>query len=148
MNLTHDPADILRYLLIDGSQGANPIPTGSNWPIYSAVELDSPDNVITTYNTTGKVQGRIQHSGQFVEKPGVMIRIRAATHQVGYAKGKSIEAFLDTGVYKDIVTIGGSVYEVHAISRSGNLIFAGRDSSSSKRFLFTHNVTVTLRQLS
>ena len=147
MNLTHDPADIIRYLLISKSLGTEPIANGA-WPIFTAIENDSPDNAITIYNTTGKVQGRLQGTGAYVEKPGIQIRVRGATHLLGYARGKSIESTLDTGVYQDTVTIGGSVYEVHAVSRSGNLIFAGRDSSSSKRFIFTLNVTSTIRQLS
>ena len=147
MNLTHDPADIIRYLLISKSLGTLPTANGY-WPVYTAVEQESPDNMITTYNTTGKVQGRLQKTGAYVEKPGIQVRVRAATHQLGYAKGKTIESTLDTDVYQDTVTIGGSVYEVHAVSRSANLIFAGRDSSSSKRFIFTLNLTATIRQLS
>lgn len=147
MNLTHDPADIIRYLLISKSLGTLPTARG-DWPVFTAIEENAPDNAITTYNTTGKVQGRIQKTGEYVEKPGIQIRVRASTHQLGYAKGKTIESTLDTDVYQDQVTIGGSVYEVHAVSRSSNLIFAGRDSSSSKRFIFTLNLTATLRQLS
>lgn len=146
MNLTHDPADIIRYLLISLGLGTLPTSNGS-WPVFSAIEQDSPDNAITTYNTTGKLEGRIQKTGAYVEKPGIQIRVRGTTHAVGYAKGKTIENALDKEVYQSDVTIGGSVYEVHAVSRSGNLIFAGRDSSSSNRFIFTLNVTATIRQL-
>ena len=147
MNLTHDPADIIRYLLIDLSSATLPTANGT-WPAYSANEPDTPDNCITVYNTTGNIQARLNQTGAQVEKFGVQIRVRGATHPIGFAKGKTIENKMDTEVYRDVVTIASSQYLVHAVSRSGTLIFAGKDASSSKRFIFTLNILVDVRQLS
>lgn len=145
MNLTHDPADILRYTLIGASQGTLPTTNGS-WPIYTSQEPNTPDNCITTYNTQGQLQGRIQKSGLYVEKPGIQIRIRATDHTTGHSKAKSIEAALDA-VYDDNVTISSNSYEVHAVHRTASIAYLGKDSPSSNRHLFTLNVTVTIRQL-
>lgn len=146
MNLSHDPADIIRYLLIDLGSGTLPTDNGA-WPVYTANEPDLPDNCITTFNTTGSVQGRLQMNGLFVEKPGVQVRVRGISHQIGFAKGKTIEFKLDTEVYRDVVNIGANQYLVHAVTRSANLIFAGKDATSSKRFIFTLNLLVNLSQL-
>lgn len=146
MNLTHDPADIVRYLLIAIGHGTLPTASGS-WPINVMNEPDTPDDCITVYNTTGKVQGRIQKTGEFVEKPGIQVRIRAANYSTGYTKGKQIETSLDTDVLQDTVTIGSSQYRVHALSRTANLVWLGKDVTSSKRQVFTLNYTVTLWSL-
>lgn len=147
MNLTHDAADIIRHLIVD--LGSGTLPTdGGDWPVYTANEPDTPDNCITTYNTTGTLQGRINQTGSHVEKYGVQIRVRGVNHAVGFAKGATIENKMDTEVYRDVVTIASSQYLVHAVSKSGTLIFAGKDSSSSKRFIFTLNLLVDVRQLS
>ena len=143
--LTYSQADVVRYLLIGQSLGTLPSASGA-WPISVGMELDTPDNTITVYNTQGKLQGRIQTTGEAVEQYGVQIRIRSTTDQVGFVKANSIRTTITETVYQNTVAIGASNYLVHSLLLASSVLPLGRDTSSN-RFLHTINVLVNLRQL-
>jgi hypothetical protein len=147
MNLTHDPADIIRHLIIALGSGTLPSENGS-WPVFSINEPDTPDNCITVYNTQGSNEGRIMFDGQFVDNPGIQVRVRGVSHAVSYAKAKTIEFKLDTEVYNDTIIIDSSTYLIQSIGRTGMLLPLGKDSPSSKRYVFTLNSIAQIRQIS
>lgn len=146
--LNHSPADIIRRLLVTLGKGVLPSAgTTSNWPI-GLVESDKPDNCITVYDTAGYQDGRLMVDGEQQEHPGVQIRIRSATRDVGYAKANAIAEALDKSVYDNALTIGSDEYLVHSVSRTGTVIDLGDEVGISKRRLFTINAVVTLRKTS
>jgi hypothetical protein len=57
-SLDHFPADIIRQLLIDLGVGLDV--TATDWPAFSQKEPDSPDNVITVFDTMGR---EVRHPG-------------------------------------------------------------------------------------
>ncbi len=146
MNLTHTPADILRYALIAASGGTIPSANGS-WPIYVSSEPDSPDNCITIYDVAGKKQGRLQVNGRMVEFPGIQVRVRSYDHATGKTRAAVIENILDTIIRRTLVTISASNYIIHAFSRTSQTLDIGKVVNDSKRHLFTLNGMITVTQL-
>lgn len=96
--LAHSPADITRYLLID--EGLGTLPTdSSSWPVFVGVEADTPDNVITVFDTTSRLDGRTHNEGEVAERQGIQVRVRARDHATAYAKAQAITIALDQDVY-------------------------------------------------
>lgn len=144
-SLTHSPADVLRYLLVSLGGGTLPAASGS-WPIHVSNEPTSPDSVITCYDTSGILNGRIQVTGEMVEHHGIQIRIRSATPAAGYTKANAIKILLDSSINRDSVNIDGSEYLVHAVTRQGGIANIGRNVPTSKLNIFTLNAIIALRQ--
>jgi hypothetical protein len=145
-SLSHSQADVVRWLLIAQSIGTDPASSAA-WPIYVSNEPDTPDNLITIYDTAGIFDGRIQRSGEKVEYRGIMIQVRGTSHPVAWAKTDALRVALDEAVNKTIVDVGDNQYIVYSISRQSGPIALGREPSTS-RFLFSINCAVILRQLS
>ena len=137
--LTHSPADILRYALIDQSLGTLPT-DGSSWPIFVSVEADTPDDAITVFDTTSIHQGRTQNDGRVYELYGAQIRVRSQNHVDGYTKAQAITIALDEDIYQQLVNIGGTTYVVWQVSRTSGVLALGKQTPSSKRDIFTINV--------
>ena len=143
--LTHSPADVLRRILIDLGHGTSPSDEGT-WPISVGVELDSPDNTITLYDTVGKQNGRLMTSGERQEKPGIQVRVRAVSHVVGYTRAQLIATQMATNIYLISIKLDSTTYEVWSVSRTTNVLALGRETPTSKRHLFTVNAIMTLKQ--
>lgn len=153
--LTHSPADVLRRVLIALGLGTDPDaePLGL-WPIYAAAQPDTPDNVITLYDTVSVLQGRAMVTGEVMEQHGVQVRVRAATHDLGYQKARAVVVAMDESVYQESVTLddpgvgtAASSYLVHAVSRRGGILALGKELPASKRSLFTVNALVSVREV-
>jgi hypothetical protein len=150
--LPHSPADVLRHLLVNNGQGVLPsaVTTSWNntqWPIGVSNEPDTPDNCVTLYDTEPLQQGRIMFSGEKEEKYGVQVRVRSDVFTRGWTKAHALAVYLDETVSEMPVTISGTSYLVHAVSRRGGVLPLGQAAPDSKRQLFTFDVTVTLRLL-
>lgn len=145
--LLHSPADILRWLLVQLGLGTDPGNAGS-WPVYCSSEPHAPDNCITTYDTEQRGDGRSQISGEMFQHYGVQIRIRSVDHPTGYVKANALANALDQSVYQEVVTVSGTRYLIHAVSRSSAVLPLGKEVPASKRSLFTINLLVSLRLLS
>ncbi len=150
-SLVHSQADIIAQLLIDFSVGTDPTLSGT-WPIYVSEEPDTPDNVITIYDTVGLVHGRSQIEGEIQEHEGIQIRIRGATHDLGFRKANDILTAVDITAVRDTVGVasvlgtGTTNYFVNSITRTSGILSLG-DSPTSRRRIFTINAVVMLRQV-
>lgn len=144
-SLTDSPADIIRTLLINKGLGTA-LADDDDWPIFADGEPDTPDSVITVYNTVGRQGGRVMPGGERQEHHGVQVRVRDPDSQGGYAKARAIAVAFDESVRLNSVTIGASVYLVHSVSRVGDVFALGKETPTSKRNLFTINAIVALRQ--
>ncbi len=144
-SLTHSPADIMRYLLIDKSLGTLPT-SEDDWPIYANSEPDKPDNCITVYDTSNLKHGRTQVDGEVQEHHGIQVRIRSHTDTVAYIKARLIAVTLDSSTYRESVTIEASQYCVHSFTRTSDVIAIGKETiTPSKRHVLTLNGLVMLR---
>lgn len=145
-NTDHSPADIVRWLLISQGKGTDP-EDGLAWPIFTNNEHSTPDNCITTYDTSGILDGRIQSSGEMTEHFGFQIRVRSQSHNVGWRKINDLKTQIDQGIKLDTIVINSSSYLVESITRSGGILALGKESPTSQRLVFTLNAIVALRQL-
>lgn len=129
--LLHDPADVVRRLMIALGLGTDP-PDGE-WPVYSPAEPANPDAVISVKGTAGRDVLRDGITGERVEMFGVQIMVRAATNAAAYPKASAIAAALDA-VSWDTVTLDGTAYTVdHLIRTSGPLPLGHEQNSKRSR---------------
>ena len=148
--LTHSPGDVVRWLMVSLGLGADPTvtPYGS-WPVFQAVEpsgLNVPDNCLTVYDTAGRDGGREQVQGERSEHHGIQVRVRSATHNVGYTKARALAVAFDQTVYQNNVTISSQRYLVHCLTRTSDVLYIGFEAPTSKRTIFTINAVAALWQ--
>lgn len=145
--LGHSPADIVRHLLIQLGHGENPTPTATpDWSIYVASEPNSPDAVVTVYDTEGRIDGTSNPDGEAQEYFGVQVRVRAEDHPTGYAKARAIADSMDRDVWRDTATVGGTSYCVQSIARTSSVLALGTDKPAGRRHLFTINALAEIRR--
>lgn len=137
----HSPADILRWVLVSLNLLSNPA-DDADWPGYCSSEPDSPDNCVTTYDTTGTDDGRSMTDGEVFHNPGVQVRVRATDHSTGWIKADAVRAAMEQSINQYYIVIGSTRYLVHCVTNVGNVIALGKDTSSTKRSLFTINVAL------
>lgn len=142
--LDHSPADILRHYLIGEIVGTLPS-LADDWPIYCASEPNLPDNCITTYDTSGKLDGRIMVEGAMQEHYGVQIRIRCSDPVTGWQKAKEISRKVDI-IYRETVLIDSAQYLIHSVTRTGGILSLGKDVPNGRRNLFTINMLIDITQ--
>jgi hypothetical protein len=128
--LLHSPADIIRSLLVTN--------LGEVWSVYVDSEPNTPDSVITIYDTSPRPDGRSMIDGEVWQHYGIQLRIRSLDHPTGYVKATLVHDTLAEQVKKASVTLTGSVYLVWSVSPKG-VIRMGKDKPSTKRSLFTVN---------
>ena len=143
--LTHSPADVIRWLLINNGQGSDP-DLGQAWPIYASSEPTGPDNCLTVYDLQGTEDGREHHGGEILEHPGWQVRVRAQDHRTGWTKLNAVRVWMSETACMEVVTIEGTADLVWAFTRIGNVIPLGTDVAKTKRHLFTLNGTVPIQQ--
>ena len=149
--LTFSPADVVAQLLIDFGFGTDPL-LDEDWPVYVSEEPNSPDDVITVYDTTGLTHGSSQIDGEVQEHEGVLIRIRSTDFDIGHRKQDEIKVGIDTTIYRNTVEIssvlgtGTDQYFVQKVTRI-SMTGGFKESPASKRNVFTINVVVNLRQV-
>lgn len=147
-SLLHGSADIVRWLLVAKGFLTSPLASPLQpWPCYESKEPSSPDNCVTIYDTSGFNDGRAMVDGELFVHDGIQVRIRSIDKPTGAAKVNALYKQLSENIYQDQVTIDGTVYQVHCISKFGNVLFLGKDVPNTKRSLWTINAAVSLRQL-
>jgi len=143
-DLNHSPAEIVQNLLV--GEGVGTLPTsGGSWPIYESYERDSPDEVITVYDTSPTTSGRHHVNGETQLHYGVQVRVRSKSKPTGFSKAQDIQNELEE-VQRDSITVDSSNYLVQAIHHQG-ILSIGIESGTTRRRLFTINALVTLRMI-
>lgn len=143
--LQYSPADILRRLMVDAGLGSLPESNGT-WPISAGQELPEPDNTLTTYDTTGRIDGVIQTDGEIQEHYGVQIRLRCGLQQSGWTKLSAVRAYLSEQVQNTYVVIDTIVYRVWCVTNIGSILSIGKDAQNTRRRLYTLNVTIVVTE--
>jgi hypothetical protein len=140
--LRHSAAFIIRQALVNGELGTEP-GAGQPWPVFASSEPGAPDNVLTVFDTGARDLGRTLPDGMRTEVPGIQVRVRAGTHEIGYGKADEIALFLDS-LYWFPVTVGDVLYTIHAVHRTGGIASLGRDAPTGTRRVFTVNGTTDI----
>jgi len=143
--LYHSAARIVQQLLIDLGLATDYDGADSAWPSFLGVEPPTPNNVLTLFDTEGRIQGRLMNDGEVQDKPGVQIRIRNESVVDGYVKGRAILNGLDTGVERTSVIVDEDQYTVQSLTRTTDVLSLGLERGTGRRWLHTINYVVSYR---
>lgn len=148
--LQASPASIMRAYLIENDIGDITDPSDKgDWPLYISHLPDSRSvktNAGAIYDTTGTSDLRSM-TGQGYMHPGIQIRIRSRDYETGYTKIEDIANALDKVSFSTI-TIGSLEYRIQNVSRSSPIVSLGVESGTTRRFHFTVNFLLTIREIS
>lgn len=148
----YSPANILRWVLIDLGIGTDPeLGLADGWPVYWSSEPADPDNVLTTYDTSGVPDSPTMPDDEYDEHYGVMVRIRSTTAEnPGWYKAKAVRDALVKQVYERAIVIGPRTYVVHNLSNVGSILNLGKDRepSAGSRSIFTINAMMSVTRVS
>ena len=163
--LTTPPGEVIRQILVDGSFGTiggtigGTSGSSSDWPIYTPITVDEPDNVIIIKDTAGILQQRRMPGGGQTYRPGIQVMVRARKYDDGWEKIDRIKTYLDESVGETTVVVGAGTadtHKVHAWTRTSGPIPLGQESEgrrletsagASKRYRFTLNGTISITEL-
>lgn len=142
--LLHSPGDILRRALISLAIGSNPdVATVGAWPVYCAVEPNSPDNCLTVYDSPDSVQsGRMNI--EVVEFPSVQVKVRAVDHQTAYLKASAIASAMDDILRRNVSMPDNTVYLLAWVHRRP-FGYSGLEKPASRRHIITINAYLSVR---
>ena len=144
--LEHPPSNIVQQLLMDLGHGEPP-GEEAEWPIFFSGEPDSPDDVITVYDTTGIDLGRSNVTGELWANYGIQVRFRGVDQQETWKKADTLRKSMAEDVYQNRVVIDGQPYLVHAFLEIGNVLTVGKETTPQKRSLYTINCLVSVKEL-
>jgi hypothetical protein len=142
--LNHSPAEITAKMMAD--MGITEAFDGDNWPTLVNSEPNLPDNCITVYDTTPRVDARFMTNGAWGRHHGIQIRVRGTTSPVAWTRLNAIYEQLDRDAYTETVALDSNTYEVHAFHGSVPT-FMGKDVPGGKRTFWVLNGTITIRPL-
>lgn len=146
--LQASPASVMAYYIINELEKMSDPSDGDDWPLYVS-HLPDNKNVKTDagaiYDTAGTSDIRSM-TGENYEHPGVQIRIRSRVYETGFVKIEDIANALDTVVQAD-VEIGDLEYRIYNVSRTSPIASLGVEPGTTRRFHFTINFLLTIREL-
>ena len=146
--LQASPASIMAYYIIEELLKMTDPSDKDDWPLYIS-HLPDGSNVKTDagaiYDTTG-INDMRSMDGGVPQHPGIQIRIRSRSYETGYAKIEDIANALDEVVNASI-EIGVLEYEIQNVSRTSPIVSLGVEPGTRRRFSFTINFLLTVREL-
>ena len=146
--LQASPASIIAYYIIEELSKMTDPSDKDDWPLYIS-HLPDGSNVKTDagaiYDTTG-INDMRSMDGGVPQHPGIQIRIRSRSYETGYAKIEDIANALDEVVNASI-EIGVLEYEIQNVSRTSPIVSLGVEPGTRRRFSFTINFLLTVREL-
>lgn len=141
----HSAAEVIQQLLIDLGLGTT-WDGVLEWPTYFGNEPDLPDDAITCYDTQGTEDALTQPTGEQYMHSGVQIMVRSSKHGRGFVKANAIRDALCRSelALRAFVDVEQARYLVHSVVPKGDVLPIGSDSPSSKRVMFTLNLTTAI----
>ncbi|MEM3120687.1 MAG: hypothetical protein QXZ57_07215 [Nitrososphaerota archaeon] len=146
--LLNSPAEILCRALVD-TGAVTEAGAGGSWPCHYAEEPDgpgTPDDVVTLYDTQGRIDGYDQHFGGVFEHHGFQVKVRSNTIRKGWRKADQLLQTLARDIYLKQVNIESSSYLIHSIGDVGPILSLGKEPNTARR-VWTINGTITIRLL-
>ncbi len=146
--LLASPATILRQYIVD-TLATMSLPTDKLvWPLYVS-HLPDGNNIKTdagaVYDTSG-INDLRQMNGFTPQHFGIQLRIRSRSYDDGWDKIEDVATDLDS-VNNVSITYDSIEYELRNISRSTPVIALGVEPGTKRRYAFTINYTMTIRNL-
>jgi len=146
--LTISPATILADYIIDELDLMIRPDESGVWPLFisgmpDADEVDT--NCGAIYDTSGTLDLR-QMNGYTPSHPGIQIKIRSQDYNTGYAKLEEVVDALST-VNRVLTIIGTQTFMVYNVKRTTPIVALGKEPGTKRRYLFTVNFLVTLKNV-
>ena len=146
--MNHPPSAILTEYLTDDSTKPFTAPVEElDWPLYMTSMPDGDnveDDCGVVYDTVGEKLDRTM-DGVVLFLWGIQIKLRASDYEVGWAKATEVQDLLET-LHQQSVTIDTTTYEVESMIESAPVISLGVEPGTKRRYLFTLNYLVSIRQ--
>lgn len=150
-------SEVIRILLIQNALGfQHTSKTAPAWSVYTAMLPAEVDKGIVIYDTAGKMDGRLMSTGEQIEHPGIMVRVRGPVYLETATKVGDIARFFDSLPPRTEVTMPaapagpasmeGKVFVIQNISRSGSVLPTGVEEGDRIRHGFTLNAMLTIRE--
>ena len=142
------PSIILRAYITEVLETMS-LPTDkTTWPLYVS-HLPDGNNVRTdagcVYDTSG-INDLRQMNGFVPQHFGVQLRIRSRDYEDGWNKIEDVAIDLDQ-VNNVSIIVDTEEYEMQNISRIGTIAILGTEPGTKRRFGFTANFIMTIRNL-
>jgi len=144
MSLDDPIADIVRKYLLDQNLGV--ADTSATWAIFSGLLPDLPDEAIACYDVGGRFDGRSMRTGEKFEHPGVQVTIRGFDYTTTLNKSNAICQSFDFQYGTVVEVSSGHIYTLQNISRTSPLISLGIGEDDRRRYHFTINAVLTLKE--
>lgn len=141
--LQHSPAHILAAYL-RGLEPQTTPPTA--WSIFVSHLPDQPANAVCVYDTEGRIDGRLQSTGDVCEHPGAQVLVRSTAFTPGWRKAVALKAILESVLRTAVTLDDGARYTLHAIQRRSGVLPIGQDPDTRLE-MFTINVLLALEPL-
>lgn len=125
MAFSHGVNEVIAQVLVDS--GITNVYNSAIWPTFVGDEPDSPDQVVTVYNTTPVKNGRVMNSGEVLLHWGIQIRVRSLTPKPGFVKLHAICDYLDGLAHKYVSMPDDSEYDIHAMSNQNGVLDLGKE---------------------
>ena len=143
------PALILSEYIIN-TLGLMTNPTASGlWPLYTSYLPDSDDvesNAGAIIGKEGFLDGRLMKTGEVINHPGLQLKIRSLTNEIGYVKIESIGLGLDQVAGNNII-IDGSTFEILNIKKVTDIISLGLEEGTNRKYISTIDFLMTLKKI-
>lgn len=137
------PCDILARHLQSLGLGTDP-EDDDTWPLFASHMPTEPDEAIAVYDTVGFTQGRIQRTGDTVDKLGISVKVRGNDPVATYKKCNKILQSFDRDCKQKLVTIGDYTYRIHAVSRKTAVIPDRGKPKEETRSIYFVNALMTM----
>jgi len=116
------------------------------WSIYIGAQPPTPSNCITIYDTQGILDGRLIDDGEVITHFGIQIRVRSKEYEDGWEKITDICSILNAGK-NETITKDSVDYLLNGANQTTPVTPLGVEIESKRRFLFTVNYILTLKNL-
>ena len=146
--LETSPATLLSYYTINVITLQDPSGIAV-WPAYLGSLPDGdevPDNAGCFYDTYGWKDGRVS-DGDTIEHYGVQVKIRSKEYEDGWAKIEQIAAAYDGINHYYPITVDGDSFILYNVSRYGSTMTLGVEPGTKRRWAFTANFLVSVKQV-
>jgi len=137
---------IVQDLLVVRTLGTIPNVAGT-WPVYRANQPDVPDDMIAVFESQGVRQGRHMIGGAYKERAAFQVMVRSNNYDTGDKKAADIAIDLIESlpvIYILTTAVTLNQYRIDSISKASGPIPLGKETTVSKRYLFSINFTMSI----
>jgi len=143
MIITDSPCEILRAFII--AEGYMFEVSNDSWPLYiSSLPDGLINNIGAIFDTSPIKHGKLMR-GDFIQHPGIQLRIRSVDFALGWSKINEITTAMDI-VHNEIQTLNTTDYLIQNITKRSGPVFMGTEPGTKRRYMFSVNWTIAVKE--